>query len=71
MDTWHCKRCDTSVGEDELECPVCNGPHPMYGRLSRSAKRAANPSARRKSPSTETLQDLANFAKQGKFTSKS
>ena len=61
MDTWHCKRCDTSVGEDELECPVCGTPHP-------NERRVTSVPHKRKGPSTETLNDLAKFAEQGSFT---
>lgn len=62
METWHCKGCDTSVGEDELECPVCGTPR--YGRRYSPPLRTQV----RKGPSAETLRDLAKFAKNGKFT---
>lgn len=62
METWYCKGCDTSVGEDELECPVCDAPR--YGR-----RYSARPRTQvRKGPSVETLQDLAKFVRDGKFS---
>jgi len=62
METWHCKGCDTSVGEDELICPVCDAsryPNYPFGRARKPV---------RKGPSAETLADLAKFAKSGTFT---
>ncbi len=62
MDTWPCKGCDTSVGEDELECPVCDTPR--YGRHYLGYTRTPA----RKGPSKATLRELARFAREGKFT---